>query len=87
MVTLLNRGAAFFSQRIGGAGLSGPVRFFQSRQCGSDKQSLAPNVCCVDFFEIEVIALAKHLSSMPLGEREIFRSGRNMALVMEGRGS
>jgi hypothetical protein len=87
MVTLLNRGAAFFSQRIGGAGLSGPVRFFQSRQCGSHKQSLPPKVCSVDFFEIEVIALAERWSSMPLSEREIFRSGRNLALVMKGSGS
>ncbi len=67
--------------------MSGPVRFFQSRQCGSHKQSLPPNVCYADFFKIEVIALAECWSSMPLGEREIFRSVGNMALVMEGSGS
>jgi hypothetical protein len=87
MFTLLNRGAAFFSQGIGEAGLSGPVRFLQARQCSSDKQSLPPKACCVDFFEIEVIALAERWSSMPPGEREIFRSGRNLALVVEGTGS
>jgi hypothetical protein len=31
--------------------------------------------------------LRKRWSSMPLGEREIFRSGRNLALVVEGSGS
>ena len=31
--------------------------------------------------------LRKRWSSMPLGEREIFRSGRNLALVVEGIGS
>ena len=87
MFTLLNRGAAFFSQGIAGACLSGPVRFLQSRQCGSDKQSLPPKACCVDFFETPVIALADRWSSMPLGEREIFRSGRNLALIVEGSGS
>jgi hypothetical protein len=87
MFTLLNRGAAFFSQGIGGAGLSGPVRFLQARQCSSDKQSLPPKACCVDFFEIEVIALAERWSSMPLGEREIFRSGRNLEMLAEGTGS
>ena len=87
MFTLSNREAAFFSQLIGGACLSGPVRFLQSRQWSSDKQSLPPKACCVDFFEIEVIALAERWSSMPLGEREVFRSGRNLALVVEGSGS
>jgi hypothetical protein len=87
MFTLLNRGAAFFSQVIGGACLSGPVRFLQSRQCGSDKQSLPPKACCVDFFEIEVTALAERWSSMPLGEREMFQSGRNLAVLVEGTGS
>jgi hypothetical protein len=86
MFTLLNRGAAFFSQGIGGACLSGPMRFLQSRQCGSEKQSLPPKACCVDFFEIEVIALAERWSFMLLGEREMFQSGRNLALVVEGSG-
>ena len=31
--------------------------------------------------------LRKRWSSMPLGEREIFRSGRNLALVVKGTGS
>ena len=87
MFTLLNRGAAFFSQGIGGSSLSGTVRFLQSRQCGSDKQSLPPKACCVDFFEIDVIALAERWSSMPLGERENFRSGRNLPMLVEENSS
>jgi hypothetical protein len=31
--------------------------------------------------------LRKRWSSMPLGEREIFRSGRNLAMLVEGTGS
>jgi hypothetical protein len=87
MFTLLNRRAAFFSQVIGGACLSGPVRFLQSRQCGSDKQSLPRKMCCVDFFETPIIALIDLWSSMPLGERKHFRNGLNLALIVEGSGS
>ena len=80
MFTLLNPDAAFFLHGIG-------ARFLQSRQCGSDNQSLHPKACCVDFFEIAVNALAERWSSMPLGEREIFRSGRNLEMLAEGTGS
>jgi hypothetical protein len=41
----------------------------------------------MDFFEIAVNALVERWSFMPLGEREMFQIGRNLALVMEGSGS
>jgi hypothetical protein len=80
MFTLLNRGAAFFSHGIG-------ARFLQSRQRGSHNQSLPLKACCVDFFEIAVNALLERWSFMPRGEREMFQSGRNLALVVERSGS
>ena len=80
MFTLLNRGAAFFSHGIG-------ARFLQSCQCCSDNQSLPPKACCMDFFEIAVNALVERWSFMPLGEREMFQIGLNLALVMLGSGS
>jgi hypothetical protein len=37
--------------------------------------------------KISVDDLRKRWSSMPLGEREMFQSGRNLALIVEGSGS
>jgi hypothetical protein len=41
----------------------------------------------MDFFEIAVNALVERWSFMPLGEREMFQIGLNLALVMLGSGS
>ncbi len=48
-------------------------------------KALVPGL--LELGKISVEDLRKRWSSMPLGEREMFQSGRNLALVVEGKGS